>query len=365
MKLIDPAIHRGFLNCATNNAWPSKQNIWFSFRKGQDRSNRFGTSFCDLWCETGQSSVHRAQFLDELVALVPNEVSHFGKKLVNAEETGDHVLLRFEDGTTAMHNAVIGCDGVKSRTREIVLGKDHPTTKPTFSGKYAYRGLIPMDDAAALMGDELARNAQMYFGQGGHILTFPIENGKTMNFVAFSTKEDGKWDDPEWVKPMDKEAMFEDFKGWTEATQQILSMMLKPDVWALFDHQPAPTYLKGRMCLLGDSAHASTPHNGAGAGQAIEDALCMSRVMRLVYDSADIPRAFAAFDKVRRPRSQQQVKLARDSGWLYDLQLPGYMDDWDKIADFLVSKQNWIWDHDVEADVQAVERLFNEEMSRL
>ena len=87
--------------------------------------------------------------------------------------------------------------------------------------------------------------------------------------------------------------------------------------------------------------------------------------MRLVFDTADIPRAFAAFDKVRRPRSQQQVKMARDSGWLYDLQLPGYMDDWEKIKGLLESKQRWIWDRDLEADVREAERVFNEETSRL
>jgi salicylate hydroxylase len=365
MEMIDPAIYQGFLRCATNNAWPEHQKHWFTFRKGEDTSSKFGTSFLELWCETGQSSVHRASFLDELVALVPKNIAHFGKKLETIEDQGDHVVLHFADGTTAKHSAVIGCDGVKSRTREIVLGKDHPAARATFSGKYAYRGLIPMDDAAALMGDELARNSQMFFGHGGHILTFPIEQGKIMNVVAFGTKEDGKWDDPEWVKPMNKEAMYQDFKGWTEATQKILSMMQKPDIWALFDHQPAPIYFKGRVCLIGDAAHASTPHNGAGAGQAIEDALCISRLMRLVYDADDIPRAFAAYDKIRRPRSQRQVKVARESGLLYDLQLPGYMDDWEKIKELLQSKQAWLWNHDLSADVKEAERVFREETSRL
>ncbi|KAK5172726.1 uncharacterized protein LTR77_002846 [Saxophila tyrrhenica] len=365
MQLIDPAIYEGFLKCATNNAWPEQQHSWFTFRKGQDNTSKFGTKILDLWCETGQSSVHRARFLDELVALVPKEIAHFGKALQDIEDKGDHVILHFADGTTAKHSAVIGCDGVKSRTREVLLGKEHPATKPSFSGKYAYRGLIPMEDAAALMGDELARNSQMFMGQGGHILTFPIERGQTMNVVAFGTKEDGQWEDPEWVKPMNREAMFEDYSGWTEATQQILSMMQKPDIWALFDHPPAPTYTKARICILGDAAHASTPHNGAGAGQAIEDALCMSRVMRLVYDAADISRAYAAFDQIRRPRSQRQVQIARDSGWLYDLQLPGYMDDWEKIKELLQTKQKWVWDHDLEADVREAERVFREETARL
>lgn len=87
--------------------------------------------------------------------------------------------------------------------------------------------------------------------------------------------------------------------------------------------------------------------------------------MRLVYDSRDIPRAFAAFDTIRRPRSQRQVKEARESGLLYDLQLPGYMDDWDKVRQKLQDKMPWIWEHDLEGDIREAERLFNEESSRL
>lgn len=216
MRLIDPAIYDGFLNCATNNGWEEKKDYWFSFRKGEDRSTKTGSKILDLYCEGGQSSVHRARFLDELVALVPEEIAHFGKRLEDVEDRGKDVVLRFADGSTVEHSAVIGCDGVKSRVRAMIVGSDHAAVNPTFSGKYAYRGLIDMKDAADVLGDELARNSHMYFGHGGHILTFPIEKGKTMNVVAFSTKEDGKWEDPEWVKPLDKEAMFKDFDGWTE-----------------------------------------------------------------------------------------------------------------------------------------------------
>lgn len=364
MQLIDPRIFEGFQRCATNNEWKSKQSFWFSFNKGQDTKDQYSEHLMDLYCSRGQQSVHRAHYLDELVKLVPKEAAHFGKRLEDIEDKGDRVLLKFHDGTTAEHNAVIGCDGVKSRTRQIVLGTNHPAATATFSGKYAYRGLIPMNDAAALMGDELARNAQMYVGNGGHILTFPIEKGNTMNVVAFSTKEDGQWEG-EWVKPMDKTAMFKDFSGWTDATQKILSLMQKPDTWALFDHPPAPTYIKGRVCLLGDAAHASTPHCGAGAGQAIEDALIMSRAMGLVHEGKDIPRAFAAYEKVRKARSQRLVKNSRESGLLYDLQLPGVGDDLEKFKERLPQQQAWIWEHDLQADVDEVTRLLSEEVAQL
>lgn len=56
-----------------------------------------------------------------------------------------------------------------------------------------------MQQAVDLLGDELARNAVMYCGPHGHILTFPIEKGETMKVVAFRTKRDGKWEDEKWV----------------------------------------------------------------------------------------------------------------------------------------------------------------------
>ncbi|QIX00185.1 hypothetical protein AMS68_005702 [Peltaster fructicola] len=358
MSMIDPAIRKGFENCATNNLWPDRQQYWFSFRKGQDHSSHNGTNFCNLVCETGQTSVHRATFLDELVALIPDGVAHFGKRLVDAEDQGDHVVLHFADGTKAKHSALVGCDGVKSRTRQIVLGEDHPTAHAVFSGKYAYRGLIPMEKAKELLGEEVAANAQMFFGHRGHILTFPIEHGKTMNVVAFASK-DGEWGSDQWVQPMNREHMEKDFEGWVPAARQILQLMQKPDVWALFEHLPAPTYHKGRVVLLGDAAHASTPHQGANAGQAIEDSLIMSKTMAHVYKAEDIPKAFAAFDKVRRPRTQKQVKTAHEAGMLYDLELPGYDDDFNKIEASLQERMSWIWDHDLEADIQEAARIFS------
>ncbi|OAF60454.1 hypothetical protein VC83_03624 [Pseudogymnoascus destructans] len=87
---------------------------------------------------------HRAHFLNELVKLIPDEVPEFGKRLKNIEESGDKMVMTFEDGTTAEADAVIGCDGIKSRTREILLGKYHEAAHAVFSGKYAYRRLIPM-----------------------------------------------------------------------------------------------------------------------------------------------------------------------------------------------------------------------------
>jgi salicylate hydroxylase len=233
MSLIDPDIKTGYDRIVTGNAWPEKKNLWFEFNLGPKESGwkdleppgKEGMRIAQVAAlDVGQSSVHRAHFLDVLVNLVPDGVAQFGKRVEKVEQKGEKMLLTFHDGSTAEADAVIGCDGVKSRTRQILLGEKHETTNPTFTGKYAYRGLIPMEKAAKALGEELARNSQMYLGRHGHVLTFPIEKGKTMNVVAFQTKEDGKWEDERWVLPMKKEDMFADFTGWGDSVQRILSV---------------------------------------------------------------------------------------------------------------------------------------------
>jgi salicylate hydroxylase len=92
-------------------------------------------------------------------------------------------VLHFADGTTAIHTAVLGCDGIKSRIRSIVL-RNSDGSPAVFSGKYAYRGLVPMEKAIEIMGEEKPKTPQMYVGYHGHVLTFPIANGKILNGIT-------------------------------------------------------------------------------------------------------------------------------------------------------------------------------------
>ncbi|TGO41849.1 hypothetical protein BHYA_0015g00120 [Botrytis hyacinthi] len=375
MELIDPAIKRGFNNCATYNGSPEERDVWFDFRIGTSEEGwkdfktgkppvNEGEFLAKVVAEGyGQASVHRAHFLDELVKLVPKEIAQFGKRVEKVEEKGSRLLMTFQDGTTAEADAVIGCDGIKSRTRHMVLGDDHDATSPVFSGKYAYRGLIPMEKAIGAVGEYLAKNSQMYLGHKSHILTFPIEKGATMNVVAFQTQPDGKWENEKWVIPMKESDMFSDFEGWGKDAKHILSLMEKPDVWALFDHPPAPTYYKGRLVLSGDAAHASTPHQGAGAGQAIEDAFVLSNLLGDCKEVGDIEGAFRAYDELRRPRSQKVVKTSREAAELYefeneeDVRGDGVDVNIESMKKKLVERCKWIWNEDLGAQLDSARRV--------
>lgn len=183
MSLISPHVRQAFENQATNNQSDDHKGVWFDFRYGESCGGKYeeGELIHRLECETGQTSIHRAHFLDELVKLLPDGIATFGKRAVDYEDDGKSVLLKFQDGTTARHDAVIACDGIKSKLRTVLLGENNPASKAVFSGKYAYRGLIPMEEAEELLGNDLAKNSQMYFGRHGHILTFSVAKGKMMN----------------------------------------------------------------------------------------------------------------------------------------------------------------------------------------
>jgi salicylate hydroxylase len=169
LGVIDPAAMDAWHNVVTMNADPDKRDVWFDFLDGTDAT----TPVADLEplftirgkSGYGHRAAHRAKFLEELVRLLPPDVARFDKRLVGIEESeGIHgrLTVKFADGSTAEADAVVGCDGIKSRTREFVLGLDHPALKCRYSHKYAWRGLIPMQDAVDILGTERAANATLW-----------------------------------------------------------------------------------------------------------------------------------------------------------------------------------------------------------
>lgn len=198
MKCIGPEVYEAFEKTQTSNLYESKQDVWFDFRFGESVDGKYkvageegtgpkdrtGELIATVKCKNGQRGVKRSDFLDELIKHIPEGMAKFGQRVTHyTTSPSGQVTLYFKDGSTATHDAVVACDGIKSNVRKTLLAttSSPEATNAVFSGKYCYRGLIPMDEAVEALGEETANNAQMYLGRHGHILTFAVDKGKVMN----------------------------------------------------------------------------------------------------------------------------------------------------------------------------------------
>jgi salicylate hydroxylase len=102
---------------------------------------------------------------------------------------------------------------------------------------------------------------------------------------------------------------------------------------------------------MGDAAHATTPFQGAGAGQAIEDALVLTSLFQHVRSVGDIYEAFAAFDQVRKPRSQRVVETSKVAGNLYSMTDSRVRESKEEFRRTFETRMKWLWDIDLYAHI--------------
>jgi salicylate hydroxylase len=167
MPLIDPRIHQAYDSLIATHAdspgYESFRQAWFEYVWAT--GERAGQVLLDLKAPpSGQTTVRKAEFLDALVALIPSETAHFGKRLETLNETSDGVEMFFDDGTSASAEVVIGCDGIHSKVKEFIVPEEHRQTRPRYSGMYGYRAVLDMDVLERAVGKHRARVATTYVG---------------------------------------------------------------------------------------------------------------------------------------------------------------------------------------------------------
>ncbi|OQD79628.1 hypothetical protein PENANT_c047G09382 [Penicillium antarcticum] len=340
MPLIDPQIRDIYDSLVTTHAdspgYESFRETWFEFIWAGGW--RDGGLLMDLKAlPSGQTAVRRADFLKELLALIPDGIVRFGKRLAELSEgeDGDSIRLLFEDGSVEMAEVVVGCDGIKSRVKEALLPDESVLAQPRYSGMYGYRAVLDMEDMVEAVGDHRARVSTLYIGEGGYGISYPIMRAKKVNVGFYVLSEE--WEGDSWVRPAKREDMERDAKGMGKFVQALVERMPDPSRWAIFEHPHISTYTRSRIAVLGDAAHASTPHQGAGAGQAIEDAHVLAELLAdsRVDSVQAIMAAFKAYDEIRRPRSQRVVTTSKENAYLFSLCLDGIGDDADKLQEIL------------------------------
>ncbi|MFI7583450.1 FAD-dependent monooxygenase [Kocuria sp. M1N1S27] len=282
---------------------------------------------------------HRADLLEAVKAAVPAEWLRLGKRCVEVTERDEDVLLRFEDGSTATADLVIGADGVHSVVRAAVAVAGEAEA----SGMCAYRALVPADQAPAFA----RRAAQtLWIGPDHHLVHYPVSGGRYINIVAFAPA-DG-FTDESWSTKATVEELLAEFAGWDPRLTELINAAGTPGRWALLDRAPLTQWSRGRLTLLGDAAHPMFPFFAQGAAQAIEDGAALAQC--LVQDRQDPVRALKTYEQVRRPRATkiQQLSHARkDINHLPDGPAQQQRDTELAQGDPLL-KNGWIYGYDAE-----------------
>lgn len=164
------------------------------------------------------------------------------------------MTLRFADGTEALADLVVGCDGIHSTLRS-----QFSSDNPRYSGRVAYRGLVPIDKIKPWW--PFHTYSVSWLGLGKHFLVFPISRNRTLNIVAFVStgeKELGGLKES-WTATGDRDDLAKDFDGFESTVRKIISLMPQhPSKWVINDRDPLDQWVfaSGKVVLMGDAAHA-------------------------------------------------------------------------------------------------------------
>jgi 2-polyprenyl-6-methoxyphenol hydroxylase-like FAD-dependent oxidoreductase len=271
-----------------------------------------------------------------------------GKKLEDIEVThAGGVRATFQDGTSASGDFLIGCDGVHSRTRQII--------DPDFPGSL-YTGLMNTGGYAdGLNLSSPPDTLHFIFGKRAFFGYHVAPSGLIYWFANYvqaqpPTRSAG---DTSTVAER-KQYLLDLFRDDQPFIREIVDA--SSEIFPKFPSYALPTqpasWHKGSVVLLGDAVHAISPSSGQGASMALEDAIVLAMCLR---DIPDLEQAFAAYEHLRRPRTvkMHQAGVQGDSGkfatlpvqqWFRDLMTPVFLKLFanPKVSDWMYSyRVNW------------------------
>ena len=261
----------------------------------------------------GQPAVNmRRSVLNEAVlakADAANIEVSFEKRLVRIEDRADQpIVAYFADGSSAEGDFLIGADGVHSAVRNHVV-TDAP--KPFDLDLVSFGGFVPR---SLLESARTPPSLIMTVGQSGFFGYGFCSSDPDTGAMCWSTMPTHGIDAATF-RAMDQEALRRHLRryhaGWHAPIPQLIDALQEIVVSASLDLATLPNWSRGRALLIGDAAHATSPHAGQGASVALEDAL---RLARLLQEEAETGAAFANFESERRGRVERIVALARRNG---------------------------------------------------
>ena len=236
-------------------------------------------------------ALHRADLQSNLVHALPPSSIHLGYTLVDYSQRGDKVIANFANGRSTEADFLIGADGIHSRVRAQFINDGDPIDR----GYTVWRGIAP-EIAASIP----TATAVEIHGRGKRFGIGPVGLGRV-----------GWWASANAGPGTDE--LMHLFDGWYQPVLELIeatpsSTILKTGA---FDRPSNRNWGSGRMTLLGDAIHPTTPNLGQGGCLAMEDAIVLARCFQKYGAVED---ALRTYERCRYQRTSAVSTYSRYYG---------------------------------------------------
>jgi len=250
--------------------------------------------------EVGQRPypVSRAELQNMLMDEFGREDIHLAKKMISFVEEGERVKIQFADGSEIESDLLVGADGTHSITRAYVLGEQ---VERRYAGYVNWNGLVDVSDDYAA-----ADQWTTFVGEGKRVSLMPVANNRFYFFFDVPLAV-GLENDRSQYKALFKQY----FKGWCEPVQKLIDAVdvQKTNRVEIHDIEPFANFYKGRVVIVGDAAHSTTPDIGQGGCQAMEDAIYLARSLQI--NTLGLQDSLRRYQNKRNERANELVLRAR------------------------------------------------------
>jgi 2-polyprenyl-6-methoxyphenol hydroxylase-like FAD-dependent oxidoreductase len=254
-------------------------------------SSKLGAPSCD---------VNRRDLQRVAIQMLGDGIVHMGSECVDVELDGDTATAVLADGGRAEGTLVIGADGAHSITRNKIA----PDAKIDYSGFSGWGGVLEEFEHELMKPN---RHIEIW-ARGSKGGVADIGNGAVRWYVTRRgpAGEGG---------PVDKDEILEHIDGWYELLRAAVeaadpASIVTTEAW---DMEPIDRWFDGRLVLLGDSAHLTTPFASMGACMTIDDAV---NLVDHLTSASTVEEGLSAYQEDRKKRDEDTVKEARKMGKL-------------------------------------------------
>jgi salicylate hydroxylase len=230
---------------------------------------------------------------DALITLEPDAMVR------QFQDHGDRVTVTTEDGRSFEGAALIGADGIRSRTRAQLLADGDPAP----NGFIAFRTIVPMGEVTPEVRRDIVA---LWGGPGFHIVHYPLRHGTLFNIVAVFRRSAHSERGDVAAYRAELEHAYRDAHPTMKALLAMLDLGRRQ---AVGDRDPIRHWHKERVVLLGDAAHPTLQSLAQGACMAIEDGLCLADCVAAA--NGDYEAAFRSYENARVVRTARVTLESR------------------------------------------------------